>query len=216
MKPLSDYYKNKLSLDFYREADVCNVAKQLLGKVLITYFDNVLTAGRIVETEAYNGIVDKASHAYGGRLTSRTQVMYESGGIAYVYLCYGIHHLFNVVTNEASVPHAVLIRGIEPVYGTATMMDRCKKTKFDYSIGRGPGNVTKALSINVQHTGSTLLQSSMFIADDGWQISKNSIIATPRIGVDYAAEDALLPYRFFIKDNKHVTKSPLNKVIAKT
>lgn len=215
MKPLSDYYKNKLALDFYRQADVCKVAKQLLGKVLVTCFDNTLTAGRIVETEAYNGIVDKASHAYGGRLTSRTQVMYKSGGIAYVYLCYGIHHLFNVVTNEASVPHAVLIRGIEPIYGIEQMLQRFKKIKFDHSIGRGPGNVSKALDIKVDHTGTSLLERSLFIADDGWKTPKTNIIATPRIGVDYAAEDALLPYRFVLKGNPHVTKSPFNNGVTK-
>ena len=216
MKPLADYYKNKLSLDFYRQTDVCYVAKQLLGKVLVTCFDNTLTAGRIVETEAYNGVVDKASHAYGGRLTSRTQVMYEPGGVAYVYLCYGIHHLFNVVTNEASVPHAVLVRGIEPVYGVEQMVQRFKKIRFDSSIGRGPGNVTKALDIKVAHTGTALSDQFLFIADDGWKTPKANIIATPRIGVDYAAEDALLPYRFILKGNPHVTKSPLNKQVFKT
>ena len=210
MKPLNEYYRNRLPLDFYRNHNVCTVAKQLIGKILVTYFEHTLTAGRIVETEAYNGVIDKASHAYGGRFTNRTSVMYEPGGIAYVYLCYGIHHLFNVVTNEASIPHAVLIRGIEPIDGVEQMLQRFKKTKFDPSIGRGPGNVTKALDIKTDHTGMSLQESALFISDDGWKISKANILATPRIGVDYAEEDASLPYRFMLKGNLHVSKSPFN------
>ncbi len=211
MKPLKEYYINKLPPDFYRNDKVCTIAKQLIGKILVTYFEHTLTAGRIVETEAYNGVIDKASHAYGSRFTDRTAVMYQPGGIAYVYLCYGIHHLFNVVTNEASIPHAVLIRGIEPIYGIDQMLHRFKKIKFDHSIGRGPGNVTKALDIKVGHTGTSLLEPSIFISDDGWKTQKTNILATPRIGVDYAEEDALLPYRFILKGNPHVTKSPFNK-----
>ena len=216
MKPLKEYYTNRLSIDFYQNNNVCEVAKQLIGKVLVTYFEHTLTTGRIVETEAYNGVVDKASHAYGGRFTNRTAVMYEPRGIAYVYLCYGIHHLFNVVTNEASIPHAVLIRGIEPVDGIDTMLHRCKKSKLDHSIGRGPGNVTKALDIKTAHTGMSLQESSLFISDDGWKIPQENILATPRIGVDYAEEDALLPYRFILKGNPHVSKSPFNKGRLKT
>lgn len=210
MKPLNEYYRNRLLLDFYRNNNVCAVAKQLIGKILVTCFEHTLTAGRIVETEAYNGVIDKASHAYGGRFTHRTAVMYEPGGVAYVYLCYGIHHLFNVVTNEASIPHAVLIRGIEPVDGVQHMLHRLKKLRFDHSIGRGPGNVTKALGIKTGHTGISLQESSLFISDDGRKIPKKNIMATARIGVDYAEEDALLPYRFILKGNRHVTKSPFN------
>jgi DNA-3-methyladenine glycosylase len=215
VKHLHEYYNNRLTLDFYQHDNVCEIARQLIGKVLVTSFENILTAGRIVETEAYNGIADKASHAYGGRFTNRTAVMYEPGGIAYVYLCYGIHHLFNVVTNQASIPHAVLIRGIEPIAGVEHMLQRFKKLKADHSIGRGPGNVTKALDIKVGHTGTSLLASDLFISDDGWKTQKTNIIATPRIGVDYAEEDALLPYRFILKGNPHVTKSPLNKATLK-
>ncbi|MBL0883752.1 MAG: DNA-3-methyladenine glycosylase [Chitinophagaceae bacterium] len=213
---MNEYYRNKLPLDFYRNSHVCEVAKELIGKVFVTFFEHTLTAGRIVETEAYNGVIDKASHAYGGRFTNRTAVMYEPGGIAYVYLCYGIHHLFNVVTNEASIPHAVLIRAIEPVYGIEPMLQRLKKIKFDHSIGRGPGNVSKALDIKKGDTGISLLESSLFISDDGWKAKRGHIFATPRIGVGYAEEDALLPYRFILRENPHVTKSAFNKGIFKT
>src|SRR5262245_49210922 len=99
----------KLPLSFFEGEDVVQIARDLLGKILATNFDRQFTSGRIVETEAYAGIVDRASHAYGGRRTARTEIMYRGGGTAYVYLCYGIHHLFNIVTNAVDVPHAILI-----------------------------------------------------------------------------------------------------------
>lgn len=195
----------RLNADFYNRDDVVVIAKELLGKILVTNFENKLTAARIVETEAYKGVVDKASHAYKGRRTSRTEIMYRQGGAAYVYLCYGIHHLFNVVTNAQETPHAILIRATEPVYGMDIMLARAKKSKFDYTLMKGPGNVSKALGISTKHTGVDLLKNEMFIINDGLKLSKNSIITSPRIGVDYAEEDALLPYRFYIKDNPFVS-----------
>ncbi len=195
----------RLSAAFYSRDDVVLIAKELLGKILVTHFDNKLTAARIVETEAYNGVVDKASHAHKGRRTARTEIMYRQGGAAYVYLCYGIHHLFNVVTNAQETPHAILIRAAEPVYGIETMLARTGKSKFDYTLTKGPGNVSKALDITTKHTGVDLLGYEMFIIDDGWKPEKKEIIASPRIGVDYAEEDALLPYRFYIKDNPFVS-----------
>ena len=195
----------KLPASFYHRTNVVTIAKELLGKLLVTTFNGEVTAGRIVETEAYNGIVDKASHSYGGRRTNRTETMYAAGGIAYVYLCYGIHHLFNVVTNVQDTPHAILIRAIEPVKGIDIMLRRMKKEKADYSIGRGPGNVSKALGISVVHTRLSLLQNEIYIADDGTVIKPSQIAMGPRIGVDYAAEDALLPYRFYVKGNLYVS-----------
>jgi DNA-3-methyladenine glycosylase len=195
----------KLPASFYHRTNVITIAKELLGKLLVTSFNGELTTGRIVETEAYNGIGDKASHAYGGRRTKRTEIMYAPGGIAYVYLCYGIHHLFNVVTNAQDTPHAILVRGIEPVTGIAIMLERMKKEKADYTIGRGPGNVSKALGIDTKHTSLSLLSDEIYIADDGTKVKPSQIVASPRIGVDYAAEDALLPYRFYIKANPYVS-----------
>src|SRR5450432_4580341 len=191
----------KLGPSFYHRTNVVTIAKNLLGKLLVTSFNGDYTSGRIVETEAYNGFADKASHAYGGRRTNRTEIMYAAGGVAYVYLCYGIHHLFNVVTNKQDTPHAILIRGIEPVTGIEIMLRRMKKEKPDYTIGRGPGNVSKALGIDKSHTSLSLLRNEIYIADDGVKLKPSKIIATPRIGVDYAAEDALLPYRFYVKGN---------------
>src|SRR5687768_10017990 len=118
---------NKLPHQFYLRKDVVKIAKDLLGKIIVTTFNNITTAGRIVETEAYNGAVDKASHAYGNRRTNRTEIMFAEGGMAYVYLCYGIHHLFNVVTSKKDTPHAVLIRGVEPIIGIEQMLLRTGK-----------------------------------------------------------------------------------------
>jgi DNA-3-methyladenine glycosylase len=200
-----------LNENFYQRKDVVKIAKELLGKIIVTFFNDELTAARITETEAYNGVVDKASHAYNNRRTKRTEIMYAPGGVAYVYLCYGIHHLFNIVTNLNDMPHAVLIRAAEPIIGINTMLRRTHKKNLDNTLTSGPGNVSKALGIYTHHTGIDLKSKDFFIADDGLKVSKNNIIATPRIGVDYAAEDALLPYRFFIKGSKYVTKLPKTK-----
>jgi DNA-3-methyladenine glycosylase len=205
MKAITFRHSDKLPLSFYRQKNVCKVAKALIGKVLVTTFDDIETAGRIVETEAYNGIADKASHAWNGRRTNRTEIMYADGGISYVYLCYGIHHLFNVVTNIENTPHAVLIRALEPLTGIDTMLYRTRKAKLDHTLTRGPGNVSKALGIYTHHTGLALHKDEIFIVDDGCKPKTSQVKATPRIGVDYAAEDALLPYRFILKDNPFVS-----------
>ena len=190
---------------FYNRPDVVKIAKELLGKIMVTWFDGRFTAGRIVETEAYNGAVDKASHAYGARRTARTEVMFGPPGIAYVYLCYGIHHLFNVVTNKEGVPHAVLIRALEPLHGIDVMLERTRKQILDNTLTRGPGNVSKALGIFTSHTGADLLESNLRIVEDQFKVKKSAIGITTRIGVDYAGPDALLPYRFIVKDNPYVS-----------
>lgn len=196
---------DKLPPSFYQGNNVVKIARELLGKVLVTTFDDITTAGRIVETEAYNGAVDKASHAYGNRRTARTEVMFGEGGLAYVYLCYGIHHLFNVVTNARDTPHAVLIRAIDPMIGIENMLLRTGKRKLDSTLTKGPGNVSKAMGIFTSHTGMSLQSDELFIADDGYRLKSSMIGVTPRIGVDYAAEDSLLPYRFVVKDNAFVS-----------
>ena len=195
----------KLDYNFYNRDDVVNIARELLGKVLVTQWNGVVTSGRIVETEAYRGVTDRASHAWNGRRTGRTEIMYDEGGKGYVYLCYGIHHLFNVVTNIKDTPHAVLVRAVEPLEGISTMLQRTGKKKPDRTLTSGPGNVSKALGLLVSHSGVSLLEEAVFIADDGYALKKKDIIATTRIGVDYAGEDALLPYRFFIRDNIYVS-----------
>ncbi len=199
----------KLSKEFYERADVATIAKDLLGKIIITKFDETYTAARIVETEAYAGIIDKASHAYNNKRTKRTEVMFGNSGKAYVYLCYGIHHMFNIVTNEVGKPDAVLIRGAEPLEGISMMLNRMNKKIVDSTIGRGPGNVTKALGIFTTHTGMSLQSKHLFLADDG--TTDFETMMSRRIGVDYADDHAKWLYRFYIKDNNHVTKHAVNK-----
>jgi DNA-3-methyladenine glycosylase len=196
---------HKLPRAFYERRDVVVIAKDLIGKILVTRFDGEYTTGRIVETEAYAGVGDRASHAYGGRRTDRTEVMYARGGTAYVYLIYGIHQLFNVVTNGAGTPHAVLIRGIEPLEGIDTMLSRTGKSRGDKTLGRGPGNVSKALGITTAQTGTSLMGKELYIGEDGFSYPATDIVFSPRIGVDYAGQDALLPYRFLVKSHPQVS-----------
>jgi len=195
----------KLDSHFYNRPNVLKIARELLGKLIISTFDGQITSGRIVETEAYAGEPDRASHAWNGRRTNRTEVMYGIGGTAYVYLCYGIHQMFNVVTNQQGIPHAILVRAVEPVTGIDIMLERTGKKKLDYTLTKGPGNVAKALGIFTRHTGYSLLGDELFIADDGFTLKKTDILATPRIGVDYAGSDAALPYRFIVKENPYVS-----------
>ncbi|HPH24533.1 MAG TPA: DNA-3-methyladenine glycosylase [Chitinophagaceae bacterium] len=195
----------KLPNSFYTQKNVCSIAKNLLGKILVTQFNEIITACTIVETEAYNGIVDKASHSYKNRRTSRTEIMFANGGLTYVYLCYGIHYLFNVVTNTINQPHAVLIRAGEPVFGIETMLQRTGKTKADYTLTKGPGNLCKAMGINNTHNGLDISGNEIFIAQHSNSPKKQSILTTKRIGVDYAQEDALLPYRFILANNLYVS-----------
>jgi DNA-3-methyladenine glycosylase len=197
---------NKLPLDFYDRSDVVTIAGDLLGKILVSRFNNAITAVRITETEAYAGVTDRASHAYGGRRTRRTEIMFGQPGTAYVYLCYGIHHLFNVVTNKLDIPHAVLVRSGEPLTGIKTMLKRSGKEKADHALTRGPGNLSRALGITTHHTGLHLLDDLLFIASDEYPVKKSDIIATPRIGVAYAGVDAALLYRFYLKDNSYVSQ----------
>ncbi len=198
----------KLPQEFYQRQNVLEIAKELLGKILVTQWEGRVTSGRIVEVEAYAGIHDKASHASGGRRTERNRVMYANGGLAYIYLCYGIHHLFNVVTNGEDTPHAILIRALEPLRGIETMLERTGKKVPDNTLTRGPGNLSKALNLHVSHSGTSLSSRELFIADDGFVYNPKQIASSRRIGVDYAGTDALLPYRFYVKGNPHVSGKP--------
>ncbi|MFD2581869.1 DNA-3-methyladenine glycosylase [Pedobacter vanadiisoli] len=200
----------KLKPGYYLNEDVVGLAKDLLGKVLYTKIGDEVTAGVIVETEAYFGIKDKASHAYGGRRTSRTETMYGAGGIAYVYLCYGMHHLFNVVTSIENDPHAVLIRGVEPLVGTEIIEKRRGMSHTKGAISAGPGSAAKALGIDRGFNTKSLLGDEIWIEDQGIRYEEEDIAATPRVGIAYAKEHALLPWRFFVKGNKYVSKP--NKV----
>lgn len=194
-----------LPRSFYLNSDVVEVAKLTLGKVLVTRHNGIISSGIISETEAYAGISDRASHAYGNRRTRRTETMYESGGKAYIYLCYGVHSLFNIVTNTEGIPHAVLIRGIIPLDGKLVMAERTGKSMIVDGDGSGPGRVTRLLGLHYSMDGLDLVEKDLkdnmqiWIEDRGVKILPSEITTTKRIGVDYAGEDALLPYRFCYK-----------------
>lgn len=196
----------KLPFSYYQNQDVIFLAKDLLGKVLFTEIDDKITAGVIVETEAYFGVLDKASHAYGGRRTDRTEILYHEGGISYVYLCYGIHHLFNIVTSVKDEPHAVLVRAVEPLEGKEIMELRRNMPFTKAAISSGPGSAAKALGIDRSFNKKDLSGEEIWIEDHGIRYTADQIIEGPRIGVAYAQEDALLPRRFFVKGNKYVSK----------
>ena len=196
---------SKLSADFYQGDDVLLISRELLGKVLCTNFHNKLTSGIIVETEAYGGITDKASHAYGGRRTKRTETMYAKGGSAYVYLCYGIHHLFNIVTNKENIPHAVLIRAIQPRDGIEIMLQRRNKKKIDHTLTSGPGSLTRALGITVKNSGTFLMDNLIWLEDQNINYTNQDILATPRVGVQYAGKDAQNPWRFQVENSPWVS-----------
>lgn len=196
---------NKLPIDFYNRQNVLLIARELIGKLITTNIDDYTTIGRIVETEAYAGFVDRASHAWSGNRTARNEHMYEAPGTAYVYTCYGIHQLFNIVTNKRGIPDAVLVRAVEPVMGMETMMRRTGKPIADHTLSRGPGNVGKALGIHKIHSGMSLLGDLIYLSSDGYELEENEVGTSSRIGVAYAGSDALLPYRFFMRGNKYVS-----------
>lgn len=198
----------KLGNQFYAKDDVVKLAADLIGKVLVTTFDGLITSGRIVETEAYVGLTDKASHSYGGKRTARNEHMYAIAGTAYVYICYGMHHLFNVVTNRKDIPDAILIRAIDPIQGIPIMLRRTNKKILDFTLTRGPGNAAKALGISKIHSGSDLRENTIYIANDGYKLNNQLLGVSRRIGVESSGEAALLPYRFYIKGNKFVSSSP--------
>jgi len=198
----------KLPESFYQQTNVVKIARQLLGKGLYTRIDGVVTGGIIVETEAYSW-KERGSHAYGpqgARKTPRNAIMFDRGGHTYVYLIYGMHYLFNVVTNRTDVAEAVLIRAIEPVEGVAVMKQRRGKLANPFHLTSGPGKLTKALGIDRNWNGKFLLDNEVWIEDFGRKTPSKDIEASPRIGIDYAGEDAKLPWRFTLKGNRWVSK----------
>ncbi len=195
----------KVPLSFYQRKDVVKIAKELLGKIVVTNFEGKVTSGRIVETEAYAGITDRASHSFAGRRTARNEHMYSSAGTAYIYICYGMHQMLNVVTNDKEIPDAILIRAVEPIEGIEIMLQRTGKARADKTLTRGPGNVGKALGIFKHHSGLYLLDEEIFLLDDSKKMPDENIGISKRIGVESAGEDALLLYRFYVKGNKYVS-----------
>ncbi|HXA01084.1 MAG TPA: DNA-3-methyladenine glycosylase [Cytophagaceae bacterium] len=197
----------KLPKKFYTREDVIGVSKELLGKFIYTDIGGKLTGGMIVETEAYHGAEDRASHAFGNRKTPRTEPFFKEGGISYVYLCYGIHYLFNIITNKKDVPHAILIRAIEPTEGVETMLHRRRMTKPLYNLTAGPGAMSMALGITTKHNAVNLQGNIIWLEDKDIKFKEEDIIASPRVGVAYAKEDASKPWRFRVKGSLWTSKA---------
>lgn len=199
--------EHKLSLEFYLQDDVVHLGRSLVGKLLMSKKNGVLTGGIIVETESYKGAIDRACHAYNHLRTKRTEIMFNQGGKAYVYLCYGIHHLLNIVTNKKDIPEAILIRAIEPTVGIEHMLKRRNKKTVDYTLCSGPGSLTQALGITREDNGASLLGDTLWIEQSSFSVPEEDIQVGPRVGIAYAKEDALLPYRFRLKNNPWTSKA---------
>ena len=194
----------RIERKFYMR-DAVTVGKDILGKIIVKKTaDGRMMSGRITEVEAYMGTTDKASHSYGGRRTKRTEVMYKEGGYSYVFLIYGMYECFNVTVGREGDPQAVLIRGVEPLENKNLMQEK-RKVKKEKDISNGPGKLTKALGITREDNGADLVASeNLWLEDDGYKVK--DIVETTRIGIDYAEEDALKPWRFYIKDSIFVSK----------
>ncbi|EAS19841.1 3-methyladenine DNA glycosylase [Flavobacteria bacterium BBFL7] len=198
---------DKLPNLYYQHHDVVALSRDLIGKKIVSNINGELTSGIITETEAYRGYDDKACHAHLGRFTDRTKVMYEPGGVAYVYLCYGIHHLFNIITNTDGNADAILIRAVEPVEGIDIMLKRRGKKKLDKTLTSGPGNFSKAFALDKSFYGADLTGDEVWIEkSDLLRFRESDIISTTRIGIDYAGEDKNLPWRFYLNSSTYVSK----------
>ncbi len=207
---------SRLPRNFYTREDTLKVARELLGKRLVVPApdggDNsnnsvARVSGIIVEVEAYLGAEDKAAHSYGGRRTPRTETMYARGGTAYVFFVYGMHHQFNVVSGSEGVPHAILIRALEPAEGIELMRARRPSAaKTDRDLTNGPGKLCQALAIDRSYDKADLLGERVWLEDAGVKLSPAEIASGARIGIDYAEEDAAKPWRFWIKDNAYVSR----------
>ena len=196
----------KLPLSFYQRDDAVLVARELLGKHVYTNIDGQLTGGLIVETEAYQGPEDRGSHAYNNRRTPRNETMFSAGGVVYMYICYGIHDMLNIVTGTEGSSHAVLIRAVEPRIGVDIMRERRNVFNEDARLCRGPGALAKALGLVKSHNGISLLDDKIWIEDKGVTIEENDIIASARVGMNFDGPYKTIPWRFYVRGNKNVSR----------
>ena len=195
----------KLPLEFYTRKNTLEIARDLLGKTLVVPTETgKRVSGKIVETEAYMGELDKGAHSYKNRRTKRTEVMFHAGGAAYVTLIYGMYYQFNIVVGAENVPHAILIRAVEPLENIEIMRERRGKIK-DTNLTSGPGKLCIALAIEKDFYGEDLTGKKIWL-EEGEKISKNKIASGKRIGIDYAEEYAEKPWRFWVKDNPFVSR----------
>ncbi|MEO8795902.1 MAG: DNA-3-methyladenine glycosylase [Daejeonella sp.] len=196
----------KLSADFFQREDTLTIARELLGKVLISNINDQLTGGIIVETEAYQGPLDRGSHAYGGKRTARNEMMYNRGGLVYMYICYGIHDMINVVTGSNDSSHAILIRALQPTLGLEVMRERRNIYNQDKRLCQGPGALSKAMGLNKSHNGIDLQHDLIWIEDQNINFSNDEILETARVGMNFDGPYKTIPWRFLVKDNKYVSK----------
>lgn len=202
---------NKLSREFYTRPDTLQIAQDLLGKLLVVpNAGGERVSGMIVEAEAYLGAIDKAAHSYGNRRTKRTETMFALGGTVYIFFVYGMYFQFNVVAGAVDTPHAILIRGVEPIEGVEIMRERRSrknpKTKIiDKNLTSGPGKLCIALGIDKSFNNEDLLGDKIWLEDFN-TFSTDQIACGKRVGIDYAEEFAEKPWRFWIKDNSFVSR----------
>lgn len=198
----------RLPRSFYDRTDVLLITKELIGKVVRTNINGEITSGRIVEAEAYAGVTDRASHAFNGRRTAKNEQMYSPAGTVYMYICYGMHMMLNIVTNKKDVPDAILVRALEPLEGVDVMLARTGKSSLDYTLTKGPGKVAKALGLSKLQSGLEFGAEAIDLLDDGFRLDEEAIGTSKRIGVDSAGEAAEYPYRYYLKGNKYVSSRP--------
>lgn len=196
----------KVPLSFFQDDDVVSLSSQLVGMHLYTRIDGQLAGGIIVETEAYRGPEDRGSHAYNHRRTARNDVMYSKGGVVYMYICYGIHDMLNIVTGREGDSHAILIRAIEPTTGLEVMRLRRGFVNDDKRLCRGPGALAKALGLGKIHNGASLDGDTVWVEDRGLQLSSDKIVARPRIGLNIDEPYKSIPWRFYIRGNKYISR----------
>ncbi|WP_174616225.1 DNA-3-methyladenine glycosylase [Virgibacillus ihumii] len=195
--------KEPMNKSFYHQPTL-ELAKGMLGCLLIKETSDGIAAGFIVETEAYMGPLDKAAHSFNNRRTKRTEIMFGQPGLAYTHTMH-THCLINIVSGNAGVPESVLIRGIEPYTGQELIASRRPKVKNERQWTNGPGKLTKALGITMEDYGHPLDQSPLWITS-GWTVSSDMIMAGPRIGIGNSGEAKDYPWRFWIKGNPYVSK----------
>lgn len=198
--------KRKLPLDYYRDDNVVSVARDLLGKHLFSFVDRQLVGGIIVETEAYRGPEDRGSHAWKGKRTPRNETMYHAGGVVYMYICYGIHDMVNIVTGSEGMSHAVLIRAVEPLVGLDEMRMRRSLFGQDKRLCQGPGALAKAFGLNKGHNGIDLQSDTVWIEDHHFRFSDEQIMESPRVGLNFEGPYKEMPWRFFVKGNPFVSR----------
>lgn len=199
---------SRLARSFYQQ-DPVTVARQLLGCTLVHIVDGQRLAGRVVETEAYLGVEDKAAHSYGGRRTARVEPMYADGGTSYVFFTYGMHHCFNVVTQEKNEPTAVLLRALEPTEGITSMQTHRAAARRERDLCNGPAKLCQALGIDRKSNARDLTtDKALWIESASVQTSEDEIVASPRVGIAYAEEWVDKSLRFTLRDHPCVSVKP--------